>query len=168
MEDLQAKHWILWDVFKVSLYVKAFDAVLEISAAIALLTVTPDYIRHLINLATKEELLEQPSDVIANYLVHLGNSFTISTEVFSIIYLFSHGAVKILLVIALLKKQHWAYPTAMAIFGSFALYEAYRYTHTHSPVLLVLMSFELFVIYLIWREYRLIRQEVAAESVKVE
>jgi uncharacterized membrane protein len=76
---------------------------------------------------------------------------------FGAIYLLAHGAVKIFLVVALLQKRMWAYPTALVVFGAFAVYELYRYTHTHSPVLLVLMAFELFVIWLIWREYGIVK-----------
>jgi len=42
----------------------------------------------------------------------------------------------------------------MAVFAAFSVYQTYRYTHTHSGLLLVLTILDLILIYLTWEEYR--------------
>jgi uncharacterized membrane protein len=60
-------------------------------------------------------------------------------------------------VIALLKNKLWAYPWSLVVLGSFILYQIYRFTFTHSLALIVLTVFDLAVIWLIWREYQIVR-----------
>jgi len=63
--------------------------------------------------------------------------------------------VKIFLVAGLLRNRRWAYPAALAVFGTFILYQVYRFSYTHSLGLVALTIFDLAVMWLIWREYRL-------------
>jgi uncharacterized membrane protein len=62
--------------------------------------------------------------------------------------------VKIGLVAALMLKLKWAYPAAIAAFTIFLGYQMYRYSHTHSPELLVLSVLDILVIILTWLEYK--------------
>jgi uncharacterized membrane protein len=44
--------------------------------------------------------------------------------------------------------------------GLFIAYQVYRYTYTHSVGLVLLTVFDLFVMVLIWHEYRLVRHHL--------
>ena len=72
------------------------------------------------------------------------------------IYLLVHGAVKSLLVWALLARILVAYPLSIVIFAGFIGYQLYRYSFTHGIGLLALSAFDLIVVGIIWLEYRAI------------
>ena len=63
--------------------------------------------------------------------------------------------VKLALVIGLLRNKLWAYPASLVGTGLFILYQLYRYSYTHGFGLIVLTIFDVFVMWLIWHEYRL-------------
>ena len=83
-----------------------------------------------------------------------------SEQHFYALYLLSHGLVKSVLVIGLLREKLWAYPACFVVFGAFIAYQLYRYSYTHDIGLIVLSIFDLFVIYLAAHEYRLLRKHL--------
>jgi uncharacterized membrane protein len=75
----------------------------------------------------------------------------------------SHGVVKLALVVGLLRNKLWAYPASLIALGLFIVYQLYRYSYTHGIGLIVLTAFDVFVMWLIWHEYRLVRQHLPLE-----
>jgi uncharacterized membrane protein len=69
-----------------------------------------------------------------------------------------HGVVKVGLVVGLLRRHLWAYPTAMVAFAVFLAYQIYRYLHTGSVWLLVLSILDVLVICLTAAEYKRLRR----------
>jgi uncharacterized membrane protein len=143
--------------FRVSVWLKGLHAGLEIIGGIVLWVISPDFIIRVVALLTQDELVEDPHDLIANYLVDAAAHLSISSKQFMAFYLLGHGVPKIILVGALLRHKLWAYPIAMIAFGAFILYQLYRFTFTHSIGLLALSVFDLIVICLIWLEYRALK-----------
>ena len=141
-------------LFRITVVVKGVDAALEFVAGAALLAIKPEFIMRAIFFVTQDELAEDPRDFIANLLWNFAERFSIGTQRFAAIYLLIHGVVKILLVVALLKGLRWSYPWAMAVFGALVVYALYRFTITHSVMLVVLSVFDAMMIWLIWLEYR--------------
>jgi len=135
---------------------KGIDAVIEIVASFAVLFVSKAFVLHLVTMITQGELAEDPKDLLANYLVRAAQLFSVDTQKFAFIYLLTHGLVKLFLVIGLLKKKAWAYPTSIILLGLFILYQLYRYAHTQSPLLMILTIFDLIVLWLVWKEYEYI------------
>jgi uncharacterized membrane protein len=58
------------------------------------------------------------------------------------------------LVAALLRRQLWAYPAAMLVFGMFLAYQLYRWSHTHANLLVALSALDVIVIGLTYVEYQ--------------
>jgi uncharacterized membrane protein len=141
-------------VFEISLVLKAVFAVAEILAALGAYLVTPRRMSWLIMVITRAELAEDPRDVIANYLIHWAQHFSVSTQRFVVAYLLSHGAVKLWLIVGLLRRRIWYYPVALIVFGLFIFYQLYRFSFTHSLWLLVITMVDVVVIGLTWHEYR--------------
>ena len=157
--DESARRRLFHNAFEVGIGLKALDGVLEIVGAALLLAVDPAHLSSLIQRLTQHELSEDPHDLIARFLVRFARGFTTEQQVFGALYLLSHGVVKIGLVAALWKRRLWAYPTAMTIFGLFAIYQMYRFTFTHSWFLIPLTLLDGFVIWLTWVEYQRVRVE---------
>ena len=88
--------------FKIGLVLKGLDGVLEVIGGILLLFLSPQAIEHLARMLTAHELTQDPHDFIARHLLHTASHLTTSTTLFGAIYLLSHGAAKIVLVVLVL------------------------------------------------------------------
>jgi uncharacterized membrane protein len=141
-------------LFRISVTVKGLDGVLEFIAGAALLVIKPEFILRTIAFMTQSELADDPRDFVARQVQNFAEHLSVGTQHFAAVYLLIHGIVKIVLVAALLKNKLHVYPWAMGIFGALILYQFYRFTYTHSMMLIVLSGFDLVVIGLIWLEYR--------------
>lgn len=140
--------------FETALVLKGVFAVAEVLAGIGAWFVTRQFLFALVERITREELLEDPRDLIANYLFQSSQHFSVGTRHFTAVYLLSHGLIKLWLIIGLLRQRLWYYPVAMAIFGLFIAYQVYRYSLTHSLWLLFITGVDVVVIILTWHEFR--------------
>ena len=143
--------------FEISLLLKGLFALGEIIGGIAALFVSREFLLRSVSVLTEEELAEDPHDFIANYLLHSAQSLTIGTQLFVALYLLTHGAIKLWLIIGLLRQKLWYYPAAIVIFGLFILYQVYRFHFTHSAWLLLITTVDVIVIALTWHEYKYLR-----------
>jgi uncharacterized membrane protein len=146
-------HWF----FLISVIAKGVDGVLEVIGGVLLLVVSPAQLYGIAKVLTQHELMQDPSDAVANYVLHSTQNLSADAKTFGAVYLLWHGIVKVLLVAALLQRRRWAYPLAIGAFLLFLLYQLYRYSHTQAPELLVLSVLDVFVIVLTWLEYRRLR-----------
>lgn len=149
-------------VFEISILLKGAHALTECVGGLLLAVVSTDTIKNLVNTLTQSELIDDPNDLVATHLLELAQSLTVSTQDFYAFYLLSHGLVKVLLVVGLLRNKLWAYPASLVVLGLFIVYQLYRFSYTHGIGLIVLTVFDVFVIWLIWHEYRLVRRHLAS------
>lgn len=143
--------------FEISLLLKGAFALAEIVGGIAVYFVTRQFLLDLVNAATQEELTEDPRDFIANHLLLGAQSLSIGARHFAAFYLVSHGVIKLWLIVGLLRKKLWYYPTAIVVFGLFIVYQLYRFSFTHSVWLLLITALDIVVIWLAWYEYKYLR-----------
>ncbi|WP_145574402.1 DUF2127 domain-containing protein [Yersinia mollaretii] len=147
-------------VFEVSLLLKAILATLEIVTGILTYFITPHFLLNLLHRITQVEFIEQRGDVVANYLLHAAQSLSISSLHFAAFYLVAHGVIKLWIIIGLWRKRLGYYPMAMVIFSLFIVYQLYRYTFTHSPLLILITLLDAVVIVLTLLEYRQLRHSL--------
>jgi uncharacterized membrane protein len=139
--------------FEVSLFLKASNAVLEITGGIIFSVISLERINYFIYVLTQGELSEDPRDFIANHLVNFFQSLSVNSQLFGSFYLISHGLIKIFLIIALWKRKLWAYTLSVVVFTFFIVYQLFRYTYNSSISLLVLTFIDVFVVMFIILEY---------------
>src|ERR1700704_3209851 len=84
--------------FRISLYLKGADGLLEIIGGILLLLIKPAQINHFARWITQGELSQDKHDFIANHILKTANDLTGASLIFGALYLLSHGIVKIYLV----------------------------------------------------------------------
>lgn len=144
--------------FEVSLVLKGAFAIAEIVTGIGVYFVTQQFVFKLVERITREELLEHPRDLVANYLFQSAQNFSVSTRQFTAFYLLSHGVIKLWLIIGLLRAKLSYYPVAIAIFGLFIVYQLYRFNFTRSLWLLLITAVDMLVIGLTWHEYQYLRR----------
>lgn len=140
-------------IFVGGLWLKGAFALTEILGGIAAYFLTQKALVGLANAVTQGELGEDPHDLVANYLLHAAQHLSLSNQHFAAAYLFGHGTVKLWLIIGLLRRQLWYYPTAMAVFGLFVAYQLYRFYFTQSLWLVLVTVIDIIVIALTWHEY---------------
>lgn len=145
--------------FHIGLLLKGLFDIGEVLSGILLVFITPERMSKLISLISKNELLEDPTDLVMNYLVSFSHVFSISMQHFTSFYLLSHGAVKILILILLWKKMLWAYPISCLMFMVFIVIQMQRFIQTYSIMLLVLTLIDIVMIILTIFEYRNIKSD---------
>ena len=140
--------------FRISLYLKGLDGLLEVLGGILLLLIKPEQINHLARWLTQGELSQDPNDFIAHHILKTAHELTGSSLVFGAVYLLSHGISKIFLIIQVLRDRLWAYKALIVLIGLFVVYQTYRLIVKFSISMLLLTMFDLAVIYLTQKEYR--------------
>ncbi len=148
-------------LFEASLAIKAALCSAELVAGLGLLFVPVQRVNDLVFWLTHFQIADDPSDPLANWSRHAIGQFTSGTEQFYGWYLLAHGGLKLVMVAMLWRKVVWAYPVSMAVLAGFVLYQGSEFVTHGSPFLLVLSCFDLFMIWLVWQEYRLLRGKVA-------
>jgi uncharacterized membrane protein len=143
--------------FDIALILKGLDGLLELVGGVLLLVISPDTINRLAQRLLQHELSEDPNDFVAHHLLRLTGNLD-HTQVFGALYLLTHGVVKIVIVVGLMRRRTWAYPVAFVFLGAFVVYQIYRLTYDPSIGLVLLTVFDLFIIWLTWREYQRTRR----------
>lgn len=141
-------------LFEIGIILKGLNGLAELLGGLLLLFVTPADIHHLAATLTQGELSEDPNDVVARYLLHTANGLTGNAVIFGAVYLLVHGAVKVVLVVALLLNKLWAYPSMIIVLLIFIGYQLYRIALDPSAGLVALTVFDALIVVLTWREYR--------------
>jgi len=148
---------LLDKVFEGGIIIKGITGALEFIGGLLLFFVDPSVIHSFLVLITQKELIEDPHDRLATFLLqstlHLGDGKT-----FIILYLWIHALIKLIAVIGILRNQLWAYPFSTITLGLLMLYQLYSIIFVKLSVGLILLTiFDIFILWMIWREYRKVR-----------
>jgi uncharacterized membrane protein len=141
--------------FKVSVVLKGLDGALEMIGGLVLLVVKPETLNRLARTLTQHELSQDHRDFVARHILHTAGHLTHGKTLFAAVYLLSHGLSKVVLVVAVLRGRLWAYPGIIVLLLAFIAYQGYELAFVHLGVgLSLLTAFDIFVVWLTWREYR--------------
>ena len=141
-------------VFAVGIIGKGLNGVAEAVGGVLLLLVSPAQLHHLVVALTQGELSEDPHDLVATHLLHTATGLDAGATLFGALYLLLHGAVKLVLVVALLRDKLWAYPWMIGVLGAFIAYQLYRIALQPTAGLVALTVFDALIVALTWREMR--------------
>ncbi len=141
-------------VFRISLWLKGIDGAFELLGGILFLFVKPSTIGATVRFLTRHEIAEDPHDLVANFLRHTAEQLSVNKELLASVYLLGHGLIKIVLVYGLLTGRKGIYPYAFLFLGLFIAIETARLIEFFSFGILILMLFDLFVLTMVWLEYR--------------
>lgn len=144
---------LLDKVFEGSLLLKGISALLETIGAALLIFIPSPMAIGFVGAVTQQELFEDPNDFISNLLISGANSLWSSSHTFAILFLVTHAAIKFTIVIGLLKNLRWAYPFSFTALILIILYQGYELIVHFSIGMLLLTLFDVFILWLVWREY---------------
>lgn len=144
---------LLDKTYEIGILLKGIDGLLEMLGGILLLVVKPSTITGVAAFLTQRELSHDPHDFIANHILLYARDLAQGSHVFAVVFLLTHGLVKIVLVAALLRNYRWAYPFALITLGLFVVYQLYRMVIEPTWGMGLLTALDLIIIWLIWREW---------------
>ena len=105
----------------------------------------------------QHEITQDPQDPMVQWTAEQAQNLSVPTDDFYALYLIMHGLLKLVMVILLARRVRWAYPAAMAVLAVFVVFQLHSWTQSHSPFLIMLSGFDLFMIFLVGREYGLLK-----------
>ncbi|MFA6215197.1 MAG: DUF2127 domain-containing protein [Patescibacteria group bacterium] len=154
MADKLKSRNILHLIFEGGVIIKGIDGLLETIGGFLLLAISPKLIDFFTAWITLHELVEDPNDLVANWLVNALQTTTISAQIFAAVYLLIHGLAKIILAVSLLKEKVWAYPATVIFLLVFIFYQIYRFSYSYNLGFVILTFFDTLILVLTWREYK--------------
>lgn len=146
--------FLIRKLFRIGIFFKGIFALIELISGILLFFITSDLLLKYIHYIFGHELIQDPTDILVNFLLNLFSNFSSSMKIFFAIYLLSHGIIKLGLIIALWKEKLWSYTLSEIIFSLFIVYQTYRYFQNPSFFLMLLTLIDFLVIILIHLEYK--------------
>ncbi len=144
---------ILDKIFEGGIILKGLSGLAEFLSGLALLFISPDNMQRFLAFITQRELAQDPNDKFANFLLHSADHIGSSSRTFIIAYLWIHAIIKLIAVIGILKNKLWAYPFSLITLGALMLYQVYSIIVRVSIGMVLLTVFDVFILWLIWREY---------------
>lgn len=149
-------------LFKISVAIKGFDGLIELIAGISLL-ISPGLVHWALSGVGGwfGQRHVHALQIIGEYIARIDGDFSRSGLTFLIIFLISHGLVKLGLVYCLLKKIVWAYPYAIIVLGMFLAYQIYLLITQPSIGMALFALLDVIIMILVYGEYRKLKAEEA-------
>jgi uncharacterized membrane protein len=151
------KYW--HEFFEIGIALKAFNGIWETGSGILFFVLSKATLNNWVYKATENELLEDPHDLIINFLVNKFQTFSSGAQRFAAIYLLFHGLLNIFLAIQLRRNKIWAYPVMITSIIIFMIYQVHRILVHHSLFLTLITVFDVIFLLLTVHEYRTIKNK---------
>lgn len=146
--------------FDISILAKGLISLLEVIAGVLIFFIPVSSVTDLVIRIAEGDMAEISGDAVSDYIVHTAQQLSVTSGTFIAFYLLSRGLIKLVLVVALLKNQLWAYPVSLGVLFLFVIYQVYQFGLDHSVLLMLLTAFDLVVMYFIWREYQVLKRHL--------
>ena len=153
-------------LYRVGVMIKGLDGLVEFATGILLLF-APGTVHMMLSyiIGTAHHHEGHTAHFIAEHVARVDSDIARSGLTFLIIFLISHGAIKLILVYCLLRRVVWAYPYAVSVLVLFLLYQLY--VLMRDPLSLGMWLFtilDVIIIWLVWGEWRDLRERTASHS----
>ncbi|HKU18680.1 MAG TPA: DUF2127 domain-containing protein [Candidatus Saccharimonadales bacterium] len=155
---------LLDKTYEIGIIIKGIDGSLELLGGLLLVLVPGSVFLRLARFLTQTELANDPHDFFATHILRYGAQLAAGRNVFAILFLLTHGAVKVGLVIALLRQKHWAYPWAIGALTLFLVYQLYLLVTKPTLFMAFLSVLDATIIWLVWREWQKLRAAILPDS----
>ena len=141
-------------LFHASMWWRIFYGFLRVVLGISLIHMTGESITTFIQMLMAHETTGLRTDTLLGMLYTFFNHYDVRITYFLAFYFIFWGVIDIVLSICLLKHILRAFPIAMALIALFIVYGIYRFTHTHSLMLICVIIFDIGMLFLINYEYQ--------------
>ena len=161
LEQIRENSWYE-RIYKLTVAIKGFDGLVELLAGILLL-IAPSWLHSVLGAISGEasEHHGRFMQYIAVHVAHIDVDLARGGLVVVVLFLISHGVVKLTLVWALLKEILWAYPYALAVLFAFFVYQLYL-CFAHPGIGMVIFTLlDALIIWVVWGEWQKLKLEIA-------
>lgn len=145
-------------LFKLSMWWRILYGGIRILFALALLKFVGTPLSELLFPFVSHEIGGTKKDALFRFLYHTLHDYSFTITYFLAFYFLFWGTVDIVLSLGLLARKLWAFPFSLILIALFILYALYRFSNTHSLVLLSIIILDVFIFALIFREYRIAKR----------
>lgn len=149
-------------LYRFGLIIKGIDGLVELIGGLVLWLVPNWPLWLLTQLERTDRDDREVRLLIAQWAGRLDAGAAAGPQLPIILFLLSHGAVKLVLVYCLLKEYHWVYPYALGLLGFSALYQSSVLAQTPSIGMVLLTAVDVVIVGLVWREWRRVRIHVGS------
>ena len=140
--------------YEIGIIIKGIDGLLELAGGMLVLFLSPGTILNITHFFTQELLENNPHNLLANHIDKLGHHLASGQTTFAVLFLLTHGVVKVALVTCLLLNKLWAYPWAIGLLGAFLIYQIYLLITKPTFGMAFLSVLDAVIVYLVYREWR--------------
>lgn len=152
--------------YRIGLALKAIDGLIELVAGL-LLWLAPALLKQLLGALGRQAAGESElRELLAHWAGRLSESIGTSAMTLVIVFLISHGIVKLVLVYCLLRDYRWVFRPALAILGLFAVYQLIVLISAPTVGKAVLLLLDVVIVWLVWAEWRSVQRGETAHAVR--
>lgn len=153
--------------YRIGVVLKGLDGLAEFVAGL-LLWLTPDLLEKVLRPLTGTVDGDHPvRNLIAHWAGKLDHDLSNGPHTFIVLFLLTHGIIKLVLVYCLLREYVRVYPYAISVLVLFAVYQVYVLITGPSVGMALLTLLDIAIIWLVWREWRqLKRRRVSTLSLR--
>lgn len=144
-------------LFLVAVLLKGLDGAVQLVSGVLLAFLPPEALTRLAHAVVTRDLVGPPTGALAGHFEEAVRHFAAGDRTFVLGYLLLHGAIKLLLAVALVRRALPMYPVAVGALGLFVVAELVRAAQTRSIVLPLLAVLDVVIIVLVVEEYRELR-----------
>ncbi|MGD9738947.1 MAG: DUF2127 domain-containing protein [Bauldia sp.] len=141
-------------IFHVTLVLKLLGSAVEIGGGLLLLFVPTSAMLAAVKAVTGHDLLDDPDNVVGAFILRSIEALGAGHHTGAALYLLSHGAIKLFLVVMVLRDRMWAYPVFLAVLAIFIVYQGYQIALGGSVWLIALTALDIVVFILTFIEWR--------------
>jgi uncharacterized membrane protein len=141
-------------LFRASMWWRIFYGFLRLILGVSFLRIIGTPLSDFIYTLLSHEITGRAGDFVLEHMYTLFEIHDFTVTYFIAGYFIFWGTVDIILSLCLLHHIRQAFPITMGLIGLFIVYSMYRFTFTHSLVLLGVIAIDIVILYLIYGEYR--------------
>ena len=148
---------ILDKTYEIGIVLKGIDGILELLGAALLIFIPAHDFASFARWVTDVEAGSSRHGFISSHILQLGHDLAQGHNLFAILFLLTHGIVKVVLVACLLRQKLWAYPFGLAALTLFLAYQLYEMIMRPTFGMGFLTVLDAIIIWLVWREWQQVK-----------
>ncbi len=165
LQDIRHSKWFD-TVYKIGIGIKGIDGLIELLVGVVLIF-SPRTPHHVLQHAAEAVARHHGSffQWLTHAVIKLDTDLNGQAVTLLILFLITHGAIKLILVYCLLRRFYHAYPYALVALVVLLILQVIPIFHDPGSVGLWLFAIlDVIIIYLVWAEYLDLREKVKKEA----
>ena len=148
----------IYQLFKWSILIKGAISVVEVIVGTLVMFTPVSIITHMTDYVIKNFFGGKTEGFLVSEIISNAEALVNIGTVLIGVYLIGRGGIKLGLIIGLLRNKIWAYPWSLVVIGVLVLFQVFELIKTLHLGIIFVTAFDLVVMYLIWREWNIVKR----------